>query len=163
MRSFLFFVCLGFCPFFWAQFSKSEITADLPKNFKYKYETGDFFKRGPFVKSNVSDSIYLGCASEDVARLGLEFTFSIRHKKRKNKETLFLFAVKRKDYRTDELIINALDMNCYAGQSNYYFLSNDYILFTYTGSGDALAYKFLDEITKIEMQLVDNLNKKKIR
>ena len=43
-----------------------------------------------------------------------------------------MYAVKRNDYMEDEKIINALDYYCYYGQVNYYFMSKEYILFTYT-------------------------------
>ena len=69
-----------------------------------------------------------------------------------------MYAVKRNNYMEDEKIINALDYYCYYGQGNYYFMSKEYILFTYTISGDYLVHADLERMAKIENQLVKNLN-----
>lgn len=142
-----------------AQLNERMLKQDLSKDYRYKLTESKFFKQVPDQKKEmIKDSIALGCSEKTSERVEIEFMFSIRKKRTSKKKAMHLYAVKRSDYRNDEIIINALDLYCSYGQKNYYFLSKKYILFTYVIGGNSLTDSDPKELGKIENQLVKNLN-----
>ena len=157
-----------------AQVTKEQICKNLPnEEMTYKVLTKDYYRtNGADKKVKLGDSIQLGCSEIEKTGLPIAFMIVFHEKKKVTRKRLrkkgFLmgkppysmqmYAVKRNDYMEDEKIINALDYYCYYGQVNYYFMSKEYILFTYTISGDYLVHADLERMAKIENQLVKNLN-----
>ncbi len=142
-----------------SQITEKILFKDLNKEMKCSLVTKDFYHiNGLEKKVPIGDTIQLGCSSFEKTGLPISFMIYMRERKGKNKLKLHLYAVKRINFIEDEKIINALDYYCHYGQSNYYFLSNDYIFFTYSIGGDALLHKDAERMAKFEMQFVKNIN-----
>ena len=145
--------------FLYSQITEELLFKDLNTEMKYSLVTKDFYHiNGLEKKVPLGDSIKLGCSSFEKTGLPIAFMIYVRERKGKNKLKLHLYAVKRIDLIEDEKIINALDYYCYYGQNNYYFLSNDYIFFTYAIAGDGLLHRDAERMAKFEMQFVKNIN-----
>ncbi len=141
------------------QFTKENVFHQLPKEYKFKLRTKDFYRISEKNKKlPLGEKIVLGCSPFEKEGIPIAFMFSMRERKGKNKLQMHLYVIQRINYIEDEKIINALDYYCYYGQHNYYFMSKDYLVFTYSRAGDALANKDLDKMALVENQLVKNLN-----
>ncbi len=156
-----------------AQVPTDIIFDNLSSDFKYELRTKDFYKlNGANNKETLGDSIKLGCSEFDKVGIPIAFMIELKEKKKitrkhlrqkgvffgKPPHSMQLFVVKRVDYELDERIINALDYYCHYGQNNYYFMTNEYLLFTYSISGDYLFNADMERMATIENKLVKNLN-----
>jgi len=162
-----------------AQNSTLHLLDSLPGNFMYQLDVDSFAQMehsdGTGSISYFRDSMEIGCFNG--LKVKLEFSLLVGHPflyegneainlhmagQDASNFQLPLYAVKRESAERDSLLLAALDYYCFYSQSNYVFLSNDYLLFTNTyalgATGLVLHLKKLGFWSLIENRIIAHLN-----
>jgi len=151
----------------------------LPTNFTYRIDTDSMAvlsrRRGEPPVTYTQEAIQIGCYHPVQVKpafslsIGHEFLFDdieeyhlLINKTKTSKFKMILYAVKKENPQKDSLLLNALEDYCIYGQQNYYFQTNDYILFNYayaTNSGGIVeGLRRVGIWNLVENRLKNNLN-----